>query len=156
MFKTTSAAYAVTSVQPGVTGNYRVIVFNQLNSVTSSVVVVSIDSAFKYFATNLVVIRVGDGTQIPTISGNSMFLDQFTQSGSYVNTFNIPEGGAFSLMAIGLNNVNGTTGNVSSSGLTSSANGQQLVIAGYNTNLNDTENISTVAATAVPRGGWRH
>ena len=57
--------------------------------------------------TNLIVIRVGDGAQTQTLNGNSMYLDQYDLSGSYVNTVTVPDSGPSALVAIGLDNLTG-------------------------------------------------
>lgn len=150
----TSFACILPEVQPGVTGNYQVIVSNAVNAVTSSVAAVAIAAPLRLYETNLVVIRVGDGAQTLSAQGNSMFLDQFTPEGIYVNTVNIPDSGPASLVAIGPNVVvlsaasSTTTGN----GLSHSANGRFLVFGGYNTNLSYGADLQNAPAAAVPRG----
>ncbi|MEO5802309.1 MAG: immunoglobulin domain-containing protein [Verrucomicrobiota bacterium] len=146
-----SAAYILTNVQPPVTGNYRVIVSNFLNSVTSSVAVVAIANNLNLHSSNIVVIRVGDGAQTLTANGNSMFLDQFAGNGSYVSTLNIPDAGASAMITLGPNQVP-TPSSVTGSGLTRSADGRFLVLAGYNTNIGYNATLNTATAAALPRG----
>src|SRR5205823_8752841 len=95
--------YILVNVQPGVTGDYRVIVSNPVNSQTSSIAAVSIIAPLRLYATNVAAIRIGDGVQTLTAHGNSMFLDQFTPGGSYLCTLNIPDSGPSGLVAIGPN-----------------------------------------------------
>ena len=44
--------------------------------------------------TNLVVARVGDGAQtLSGATGNTLYLDQYTPAGSYVNSIQVPDEG---------------------------------------------------------------
>jgi len=147
----TSATYVLANVQPGVTGDYRVIVSNPVNSQTSSIASVSIIAPLRLYATNLAAIRIGDGAQTLTTHGNSMFLDQFAPGGSYLSTVNIPDSGPSGLVAIGPNVVP-VPSSVTGNGLSRSANGRFLVFGGYNTNLNYTDDLINASATVVPRG----
>ncbi len=81
-----------------------------------------------------------------------MYLDQFATNGSYVNTVSIPEDGSSSIIAIGTPNVQGTTGNITDSGLTRSLDGRLMVVAGYNTNLTYGASLGSAPSSAVPRG----
>ena len=147
----TSYAYILTNVQPPVTGNYRVIVSNALNSETSSVATVSIIPSVRLASTNFVAIRVGDGAQLLTTHGNSMFLDQFGPDGSYASTLNIPDNGPAGILAIGPT-VTVTPSSVTGNGLSRSANGRFLVFGGYNTNLSNTAELQSTGAGAISRG----
>ena len=150
----TAAAYVLTNVQPGVTGNYRVIVSNSINSETSSVAVVSIVAPLRLYPTNVVAIRIGDGAQTLTAHGNSIFLDQLAPDGTYLSTLSIPDSGSTSMVAIGPITWRLSPGNfsVTGNGLSRSANGRFLVIGGYNTNLSFTSDLQSASATTVPRG----
>ena len=147
----TAAAYILENVQPGVTGNYQVLVSNPVNSQTSSVAVVSIIAPMRLEEANVVAIRIGDGAQTLSGHGNSMFLDQFAPDGSYVSTVTIPDTGPSSLVAIGPNVVTSPS-SVTGNGLSRSANGRFLVLGGYNTNLSYTEDLQNALAKVVPRG----
>jgi hypothetical protein len=147
----TDAAYVLSNVQAPVTGNYRVIVSNSINSETSSVVVVSIVPLLHLYPTNVVAIRLGDGAQALTTHGNSMFLDQFAPDGSYLSTISLPDSGPMSIVAIGPN-VTTTPNSVTGNGLSHSANGRFLVVGGYNTNLGFTGDLQSTPATTVSRG----
>jgi hypothetical protein len=120
--------------------------------VTSSVAGLTIVPNLHFYETNLIVIRVGDGAQALTLNGNSIFLDQFAPGGTYLQTMNIPDQGAAGMIAIGWNNVNLTSGSVTGSGLTRSANGRYIVLAGYNASLGNGVALNTTAASDVPRG----
>jgi hypothetical protein len=103
--------------------------------------------------TNLLIIRVGDGSQIQTLNGNSIFLDQFTTAGNYVNSVNIPDHGTAGIIDIGLDNVSGVnSGSTTGSSLTRSLDGRYLVIAGYVANVGYGTNLAATYAAAVPRG----
>jgi hypothetical protein len=147
----TSAAYVLTNVQAGVTGNYRVVVTNSVNSEISSVAAVSVLTPLRLYSTNVVAIRIGDGAQTLTAHGNSMFLDQFAPGGAYVSTLNVPDSGPAAMVAIGPNVVL-VPSSVTGSGMSRSANGRFLVIGGYNTNLSYTEELQSASAAVVPRG----
>ena len=83
---------------------------------------VSANAQFTYG--NLAVLRAGDGVQTLANTGNSVFIDQFTTGGSYVNSVTIPNSGA-SALVIG--------GNSSSEGaLVRSSDGLRLTFMGYN------------------------
>jgi hypothetical protein len=147
----TSAAYVLTNVQPAVTGNYRVIVSNSVNSQTSSVVALSIVAPLRLYSTNVVAIRVGDGAQALTTSGNSMAVDQFAPDGTYLSTVGIPDSGPTSMLAIGPT-ATASPSSVTGNGLSRSANGRFLVIGGYNTNLSYAGELQSASAPTVPRG----
>jgi hypothetical protein len=110
-----------------------------------------LQTALRLYDTNVVVIRVGNGAQALTANGNSMFLDQFTPNGSYVSTLNIPDNGPSALITMGPNSVPSPS-SVTGTGLSRSADGRFMVIAGYNTNLNNSVALHDVTASAVPRG----
>jgi hypothetical protein len=91
--------------------------------------------------TNLIIARVGDGTQTLSTSGNSIFLDQFTTSGGYVNTVAVPDNGPSAAVMSGGSFVEGY--------LSRSVDGSQLCMAVYGTNLGTGINLD--ASTTVPR-----
>src|SRR5882724_11785615 len=92
---------------------------------------------------NLVVLRLGDGAQTLGNTGNTIFLDQFTTSGSVVNSMQIPDtlpNGLF------------VTGNATSEGqLSRSADGRYLSFGGYNTNRPTAGSVVTTTSANVPR-----
>jgi hypothetical protein len=92
---------------------------------------------------NLVVLQIGNGSAALTSAGTPIFLDQFTTSGVSVNSLSIPSTGVNALV---------NSGTASSEGaLTLSANGQYLVLAGYNAAAGTTGIAGTTSA-ADPRG----
>jgi len=97
----------------------------------------------QFTAGNLVVLRDGDGSAPLSNAGTALFLDQFTTSGTFVNSLAIPSTGSFALV---------NSGTATSEGaLNLSANGQYLVLAGYNA-VAGTASIASSASAAVPRG----
>jgi hypothetical protein len=149
----TAAAYVIANAQASDQGNYQVVVTNSFSAATSSIAVLSVSNSLTLAETNLIVIRVGDGAQGLTLTGNSMALDQFDINGGYVNSVSIPDSGASALVALGQENLNGVnSGSTTGSGLTRSLDGRFMVIAAYNTNLNYGANLNTSFATNVPRG----
>ncbi|MDB6122213.1 MAG: hypothetical protein JWQ71_1206 [Pedosphaera sp.] len=148
-----SSTYVLTNVQASLADNYRVIVSNSFSAVTSSVVALTISNNLTLARSNLMVIRVGDGAQSLILNGNSMYIDQFKTTGTYVNTITIPESGSSSMITIGLNNVDGgNSGSISGSGLTRSKDQRFIVMAGYNTNIGYASNLKDSTSGAVPRG----
>ena len=149
----TSQAYSLTSAQTSDQGDYWVIVSGSFNSVTSAPAALVVSNDLHFYETNLVIIRVGDGAETLSVSGNSMALDQFTPNGSYVNTVAIPDDGPTGMVAIGWDNISGVnSGQTTGSSLTRSLDGRFMVIAGYNTNLNYGASLAASFATDVPRG----
>ncbi len=97
----------------------------------------------QFTAGNLVVLRDGTGSATLTSAVTAIFLDQYTTSGSFVNSLAIPSSGSSALV---------NSGTASSEGaLTLSANGQYLVVAGYNAAAG-TAGIASTTAAAAPRG----
>lgn len=92
-------------------------------------------------SSNLVVLRVGDGLQTLTTSGNSAFLDRFTTAGELLNTVAIPDGGSNAVVMSGSSFVEGY--------LTRSLDGSRLCFAAYGTNVGSGINVTT--STNVPR-----
>jgi hypothetical protein len=97
-----------------------------------------------FFPSNLVVLRVGDGAQILTNSGNTLFLDQFASNGAYVSSMALPDSGASALLISGVASSEGY--------MTLSGDGRFLAVAGYNTNRGVlTKSLSASASSSVPR-----
>ena len=75
---------------------------------------------------NLSVLRVGSPSTTLASSGDPVFLDEYSTNGSLLNTVTIPDTGPNALVI----------GSASSEGAISrSANGNYIVMVGYNTNL---------------------
>jgi hypothetical protein len=93
----------------------------------------------QFTAGDLVVLQEGTGSAALTSTGTAVFLDQYSTSGTFVNNFSIPSSGSTALV---------NSGTATSEGaLTLSANGQYLVLAGYNVAAGTTG----VAGGAAPR-----
>ncbi|HLH53478.1 MAG TPA: immunoglobulin domain-containing protein [Verrucomicrobiae bacterium] len=93
---------------------------------------------------HLAVLRVGNGTETLINSGNTVFIDQYTESGTLVNTTALPDTGATALIESGTASSEG--------GLTRSMDYSELVLAGYNTNRGSVSgSLSSQPAAAVPR-----
>jgi hypothetical protein len=126
-------------------GSYAVVVSGTYGAVTSaSVTVIVAPPQTTFFPSNLVVLRVGDGAQTLTNSGNTLFLDQFASNGAYVSTMALPDSGASSLLISGVASSEGY--------MTLSGDGRLLAVAGYSTNRGVlTKSLSSSTASNVPR-----
>jgi hypothetical protein len=138
----TSAAYVLANVQPSYSAIYSVDVTTAAGTASGSGVLTVVTGNLVLYETNLVVLRLGDGAQTPATSGNSLFLDQYTTSGAYVNSTTLPDTGANPIVG----NPNSTT----SGALTRSLNGKLLCFAGYDTNTaNFGSGVSIEGSSAV-------
>ena len=146
----TTSTYSISSVQTIDAGTFSVVITNNLNSVTSAPAMLDVSATpFRLYNTNLVVLRIGNGAQALTVNGNSMALDQFTTSGSYLNTMNIPDTGGSAITAAGPNVFGSSlTGTL----LTRSSDQRLLVVGGYNTSLGYGSSLRDSTASSVPRG----
>ena len=97
----------------------------------------------QFTAGDLVVLQVGNGSATLTSAGTPIFLDDFSTSPSdLVSSLSIPSTGADALV---------NSGTATSEGeLSLSANGEDIVLAGYNTSAGTTSVASSTAAN-VPR-----
>ena len=95
---------------------------------------------------NLVVYRIGDGTGSLLNTGNAVFIDEYTVSGTLVQSIALPtvaSGNNYQLIA---------SGTATSEGLlTLSADGHYLMLTGYARDIGGTGSISGTAAAVVPR-----
>ncbi len=92
----TNSIFLESNAVPTESGSYAVVVKSDYGSVTSApAVVVVAASQTTFFPSNLVVLRLGDGAQTLTNSGNTLFLDQFTRSGASVSTDGVARFRAF-------------------------------------------------------------
>lgn len=92
----TTSALVLTNIQTGSNGTYSVTVQNLATTAqTFNPTLTVINSAIlPLSSTNLVVARVGDGAQpLSGATGNTLYLDQYTRAGSYVNTIQVPDEG---------------------------------------------------------------
>jgi hypothetical protein len=93
---------------------------------------------------NLVVERLGDGTQTLATTGNTMFMDEFTPGGTAVQSVQIDNSDSSALIDDGTASTSGA--------MTLSPNGQLLCFPGYNTTQPYTASLSVSQGTVVPRG----
>jgi len=112
-------------------------------AITASLLSTLAVSQAQFTPGNLVILQDGDGSAPLSNAGTALFLDQFTTSGVFVNSLSIPSTGSSALVN------SGTAG--SEGALNRSANGQYLVVAGYNTAAGSASIASSTSAT-VPRG----
>jgi hypothetical protein len=145
----TNSYYTLSSADSTNVGSYRLFISNSVNSVTSSPAVLNVSTTgLKLYETNLVIIRVGDGAQILATSGNTVYLDQLTTNGTYVNTIFVPDSGSSALLVPGPD-LNGST--LTGTALTRSMDGRFMTIGGYNVSLGNATALQNTTATAVPR-----
>jgi len=93
---------------------------------------------------NLAVLRIGGPDQNTKTSGDgaTVWIDQYTTTGTLVNSFAVPSSGSNALIL---------SGEPYEGYLTLSPNGAQLVFAGYNTDVPYSSELIFSAATNVPR-----
>src|SRR6185295_10938750 len=95
---------------------------------------------------NVVVYRIGTGTGSLVNTANAVFLDEYTPAGSFVQSVAMPtttSGANARLIA---------SGTATSEGLmTRSADGQYLIVPGYDRAVGQTGSIASTSGTAVPR-----
>jgi hypothetical protein len=92
----TSSALVLTNIQTGSNGTYSVTVQNLVSApqTLSATLTVINSSVLTLSPANLVVARVGDGAQaLSANTGNTIYLDQYTAAGSYVNSIQVPDEG---------------------------------------------------------------
>ena len=141
----TASTLNLTNIQLSGAGTYSVTVSNAAGTgSTASANLSVVTNLLRLQANNLVVSRVGDGTQnLNNTTGNTIYLDQFQTDGTYVSTIMIPDAptASFGLQTIAGVNIGQ---NVMLAGLgsgadafyenvlTRSANQQYLNFAAYN------------------------
>jgi len=157
----TGSSLILTNIQTINTGTYAVVVGNMYGTVTNSSTLNVSTGNLPLPATNLVVIRVGDGAQILSgATGNTIYLDQFTTNGTYVSTIQIPDTSAGASYGTGSSAsvfgspsliIPGDSVEVENHGfLTMSYNQRYLCFAGYCLNYPYTGTDCT-----SPSGNWR-
>src|SRR5882762_2720771 len=105
--------------------------------------------AAAFTAGNIVVYRVGNGTQALTNTGNSVFLDEFTQAGTWVQSIMMPTnwyGANAPLITDGAGFAQGL--------ITLSEDGRFIVLTGFAATLGQFTNsslFSSAASNQVPR-----
>lgn len=139
----TNSYLLIPQAQTGAAGTYSVMVSNLAGTSTSASATLTVSpNPINLYPSNIVVLRAGDGSGALAATGNSLFLDQFTTNGTYLNSISIPDTGASALLG-----VNGVTDNY----MTRSADGSALMIAGFNVAKPYATTLSATTAAAVPR-----
>lgn len=95
---------------------------------------------------NLVVYRVGTGSGDLVATGNAVFLDEYTPTGTFVQSLPLPttaSGGSFPLIASGTADTEGM--------LTRSADGQYLLLTGYATTTGGSTSLPGSASATINR-----
>jgi len=140
----TNSYLLIPQAQPGNAGTYSVIVSNLAGTSTSSSATLTVSaSPLTLSSNNLVVLRAGDGAGSLAATGNSLFLDQFSTNGEYLNTISIPDSGPSALVGLA-----GVTDHY----LNRSADASAIMIGGFNIAKPYNGAIGTTTAAAVPRG----
>jgi len=105
-------------------------------------------SASTFTPGNIVVVRVGDGSSTLTNASTAVFLDEYTPSGTLVQSIPAPT------MLNGSNHALTLSGIATSEGaLTLSANGQYLALAGYDTTVGYAGVASGITNRTIARVG---
>src|SRR5262245_14134421 len=91
---------------------------------------------------NLVVVRINDGTSRSANEASPVFLDEFTTSGSFVQTVALPTAPSGSNRQITLSNTSFTNGQ-----LALSTDGQFLTLGGYDAAVGTASITGTASAT---------
>ncbi|MGD0263316.1 MAG: immunoglobulin domain-containing protein, partial [Verrucomicrobiota bacterium] len=92
----TSNFLVLTNIQLTNAGTYYVVVTDARGSTQSSNVTLNVlpTGALQLYSTNLILARVGDGAQpLSGATGNTLYLDQYTTNGTYINTIQVPDEG---------------------------------------------------------------
>jgi hypothetical protein len=114
--------------------------------VTSMVVTAPLAHAAAFTAGNIVVYRVGDGTAALANTGNAVFLDEYTPTGTLVQSIPMPT------VTSGANHRLVASGTATSEGLISrSADGAYVVLTGYDSAIPAGSSLSGTASATVPR-----
>lgn len=114
-----------------------------LTALVATGLAVSASAQTAFTPGDLVISRVGNGTETLGSGGNSVFLDEYTTSGTLVQSINITT-------AAGNPYVNSGTA-TSEGALTLSANGQYLTIGGYKATPGQATSVISATSTAVNR-----
>ncbi|HEX3719718.1 MAG TPA: hypothetical protein VH595_17335 [Verrucomicrobiae bacterium] len=120
----TSNFLALSNIQPSNAGSYYAVVTDAAGSVQSANVTLDVlpNGPLQLYSTNLILARVGDGAQpLSGATGNTLYLDQYTTNGTYIDTIQVPDEGLGERYG---------TGSVNSAALP--AGSSSLLIAGGN------------------------
>jgi hypothetical protein len=127
-----TGALILSNLQVSDSGTYTVIASNAAGSVSaSSVITVVPVGQLSLATTNLIVSRVGEGSQaLSGATGNTMYLDQFTTNGTYLSTVMVPDSGSNAIVVAGAAIATGNEG-AQEAYLTLSSNQQFLNFGGF-------------------------
>ncbi len=142
----TTSTLSITSADASDAGEYSVALNSDFGSSPTipATIAIAQTTPQAISATNLVVLQRGDGLEVGSANGNTLFLLQYTPSGSLVSCYQVPNSGVDSLIQ---------AGNTPSEGwLTKAADGNSLVFAGYATALSGAPTLATSTGIAVNRG----
>jgi hypothetical protein len=92
----TSNFLVLTNIQAPNAGTYHVVVTDASGSTQSSNVTLNVlpAGALQLYSANLILARVGDGVQpLSGATGNTLYLDQYTTNGTYIDTIQVPDEG---------------------------------------------------------------
>jgi hypothetical protein len=106
----TNSALSVANIQSTNAGTYKIVVTNLVSGPASASATLTVINSpwLALAATNLLVARVGDGVQtLSGTAGNTLYFDQYTTNGTYLNSSQAPDEG--------IGQPYGTGGNFSSS-----------------------------------------
>ena len=123
-----AAPLVLTNIAVTNSGTYTVTYSNSFGTNTASATLL-VTTSYQYLSSNnLVVARVGDGAQpLSDTTGNTLYLDQWTPSGTYSNTVMIPDNAAADNLIVS----GGPTLGPLEAFLSLSANSNYLTFAGY-------------------------
>jgi hypothetical protein len=121
----------LSNLQTTDSGTYTLIVSNAAGYVSASSVVTVTGKYLALSSANLVVTRVGEGSQtLSGATGNTLYLDQFTTNGSYVSTIMVPDSGPNAIIVAGAAVPTGNEG-AQEAYLTLSSNQEYLNFGGF-------------------------
>ena len=105
----------------------------------------SLDAQTSFTAGNLVVVRVGDGSTTPSGASTAVFLDEYTTSGTFVQSVALPTSPSGSNAPLTLSGTAASEGSI-----VNSVDGRYLTIAGYGVSP-DTPSVASTASATVHR-----
>jgi hypothetical protein len=103
---------------------------------------------------NLVILRVGPGTEALTNAGNTLFLDEYTTNGGFVQSLMLTTNQFVTAGGVTNYPIDLTGGNTSEGNINLSTDGRYVVVGGFATNrlwLSNGGNISSTAGASIPR-----
>jgi sugar lactone lactonase YvrE len=139
----TAPTLSLTSIQLTNAGTYTVTVTNAVGTNTASATLAVATTPWRFYPTNLVTLRAGDGVAALANSGNTYYFDQYTTGGVYVSSVMIPDSGSSSLIGF-----NSATDHY----LDSATNNRALLWGGCNVTRPFSGGNMTTTAAACPRG----